>query len=101
MGVSMTWPQYRRRQCVLGGQGVRLTPRETDVVSTLLLSPPDRFTPVSALTDSLWPNPDDEPANLNAPNYLSVYVRKLRRRGMAIEGQRGWGWRIPAHARAI
>jgi DNA-binding response OmpR family regulator len=99
MGVSMTWPQYRRRQCMIGGQGVRLTPQEAEILLNMLLTPPDRFVAAETLFGMLWPNPDDEPEDLS-PNYVAVFMRRLRLLGLRIETQWGWGWRVPADARA-
>ena len=56
--ISMTLPQYRRRQCVINGRKVRLGPMFNEALSLLLVAGPDRFVCRTELIEALWPNPD-------------------------------------------
>ena len=75
MTISMTMPQYRRRECTFNGQTVKLTPTETEIVSTLLVLR-GRCVRKSELVEILFPNPDDEPDWFN--NWISVYLCRLK-----------------------
>lgn len=75
--ISMTMPQYRRRECRYRGETVKLTPTETEIVSTLLALR-GRCVPRQELIEILWPNPDDEPEW--SYNQIAQYIRRLRRK---------------------
>lgn len=75
MTISMTMPQYRRRECTYRGQTVKLTPTETEIVSTLLVLR-GRCISREDLLVILWPNPDEEPDW--ASNMISVYLCRLK-----------------------
>lgn len=77
MTISMTMPQYRRRECTYRGQTVKLTPTETEIVSTLLVLR-GRHVPFNDLIEILWPNPDEEPDY--AYNTINKFLTFLRRK---------------------
>jgi DNA-binding response OmpR family regulator len=56
----MTWPQYLRRECRIGEFVIKLSPQETEVLSTLLMRYPDSLT-VTELIEAVWPDADHEP----------------------------------------
>lgn len=95
--VSMTLPQFYRCEANVDGTLVHLTPMETEMVSLLLTSPPDRAVGYWTLVEGLWPNPDTQA--LTADQVLHVMAAKLRRKGIAITTWWGRGMYIPRHAR--
>lgn len=58
--ITMTWPQYRRRQCSVGNWIVKLSPTETELLSTLLIRYPNPVT-ITELVEAVYPDPDAEP----------------------------------------
>lgn len=92
--VSMTWPQYLRSQCVVDGALVRVPAFAKEVLLVLLLNRGRAFTR-EALTEMVWPDPDDQPEA--AWHYVQRLVYELRRYGIPIETVTGnnRGWRIP------
>lgn len=54
--ISMTWPQYLRRECRITAQ---LSPQESELLSTLLVRHPCPVT-TSELIEALWPDPERE-----------------------------------------
>lgn len=110
--VSMTLPQYRRRECRSGGRVRRLEPQQAELLALLLVSPPDRYLNLDTAIDALWPAAAAQP--LTAHNIVRVRICQLRRLGIAIEVRRvkrspgtigTWhlsyaGWRIPPEGRA-
>jgi DNA-binding winged helix-turn-helix (wHTH) protein len=78
--ISMTWPQYRRCECMIEGFVVRLTRREADALSTLLMRLPGVVS-LSDLIGSIFPDPDDEPDNAKAitQNVLANLAAKIGR----------------------
>lgn len=101
----MTWPEYLDGCCLIDGRPTRLREREAELLSILLISHPDRFLCREAFIGAIWPNPDDEPESSEGC-YLSVYMTRLRRRGVVIENRYHnlgptdyGGWRIPREAR--
>lgn len=92
MTISMTWPQYLRRQCTFNGEVVNLSRTEAEIVSTLLMWR-GRPVPKSTLISAVWPNPDLEPDW--SENSIFVYAYRLRRKlPGVIESHRGHGFVI-------
>jgi hypothetical protein len=56
--ISMTWPQYLRRECMIDGELAKLSKHQMTIFSTLLLR---RGNPVflDELIEILWPDPDN------------------------------------------
>jgi DNA-binding response OmpR family regulator len=83
--ISMTWPQYLRRECSFTA---KLSPQENELLSTLLLRHP---VPVatSDLIEAMWPDPDSEPGLPEARigNVIASIRRKI-----------GWGRIASEHA---
>ena len=75
--ISMTWPQYERKDCSFRGQVIRLTTTECEIVSTLLMRR-GQAVPYEDIIGALWPNPDLEPDY--AYNIIMQYRRKLTRK---------------------
>lgn len=74
--ISMTWPQYRRREFTLDCHVVRLSHQQIEVLSVLLMRHPHPV-PIGHLIEAVWPNPDLEPDA--ASNQISVILIKIRR----------------------
>jgi DNA-binding response OmpR family regulator len=92
----MTVPQWQRRRCRLNGRLVRLSPLATELLAVLLVRDPAGFVSLNDLIEALW-HPDLEPEYPD--RVVSHYVIALRRLGIPIENERGFGWRIPRWAR--
>jgi DNA-binding response OmpR family regulator len=75
--ISMTWPEYQRRQCRIGAFVVQLTPLETELLSALLVGYPHSVT-IEALIESAYPDPDSEPDDAEAT--IIEGIRKLARK---------------------
>jgi hypothetical protein len=58
--LSMTWPQYRRHECVHRGWRVRLMPREAELLLLLMLRRGETVTNDEAIA-FVWP--DTAPAD--------------------------------------
>lgn len=58
--ISMTWPQYRRRQCAIGEFVIQLSRIETELLFALLVRYPQPIT-LGELVEFIYPNPDMEP----------------------------------------
>jgi DNA-binding response OmpR family regulator len=97
--VSMTLPQAKRREATIDGRRVRLRPGGHRLLKLLLLSNPQRFISPQSLVETMWPNPDTQP--LTATNIVRVYVTWLRKLGVHIERQNGFGYRIPPENRGL
>jgi DNA-binding response OmpR family regulator len=96
--IQMTAPQYRRRECTIDGRTLKLKGTcYIELVALLLVSHPDRFVPLDELIEATWPDPDFEPDF--AVSVLSVRLHRLRQKGIPIENDWGFGWRIPRWAR--
>lgn len=76
--ISMTWPQYQRRECKLM---VSLSPHEAEIVFALLIRRPCPMT-AGELVEVLYPDPDAEPAY--AQNIVCRTVINARRKGVPI-----------------
>lgn len=72
--ISMTWPQYLRRECRVT---VRLSHQENEVLSTLLARHPQPVT-TGDLVEALWPDPDTEPRL--PENRVSKLIASIRRK---------------------
>jgi DNA-binding response OmpR family regulator len=92
----MTVPQWQRRRCRVGGRLVRLSPLAIELLAVLLVRDPAGFVSLNELIEALW-HPDLEPEYPD--RVVSHYVIALRRLGIPIENERGFGWRIPEWAR--
>lgn len=105
--VSMTVPQYRRRECMVDGRIERLAPALIELLALLLVARPDVFVEPLAILETLWPHPDLQP--VTAPNIVGVYLTGLRKIGVTIDSRIGpgrghrslAGWRVPVEGRAI
>jgi DNA-binding winged helix-turn-helix (wHTH) protein len=99
MKVSMTLPQMRRGECVLGDALiVRLTPCELSLLALLLVTPPGRVVEYDEIIETLWPDPDTQP--LTAPKIISVIKYRLQLKGIHIDCYWGRGcYSIPAENR--
>lgn len=95
--VSLTWPEYLAGCCRIDGRLTRLSFQEADMLLALLLGHPARWTTRAMLIDRMWPDPDKQPEA--ASSHLTVLISKLRRRGVRIENEYGFGYRIPRSAR--
>jgi hypothetical protein len=95
--ISMTWPQYQRRQCSVDGARVALEGTWADVLFALLVNDPGKFMCMSSLIEAVYPDPDLEPDY--AANVIFVAFYELRKLGIALENNWGVGWRIPASER--
>lgn len=75
MAVSMTWPQYLRKECAVTGFTVKLTDYEAEALLLLMLQCPN---PVSkdAMIEWLWPDPALEPEFTE--NMVYHTMRRLR-----------------------
>jgi DNA-binding response OmpR family regulator len=94
MKVSMTLPQYRRRECSIVHP---LPEQQLELLTLLLVSAPDRFVPRDTLIERLWSHarePDD------ARGCIETYIHRLREIGVYVENDWGNGWRIPQEGRA-
>ncbi len=58
--ISMTWPQYLRRECRIEDFVVSLSPIETELLAVLLIRYP-AITPVEQLVEAVYSNPDEGP----------------------------------------
>lgn len=90
--VSMTYPEFRRRECLVDGRLVHLSGHEAEMLLALLLTPPDRVLEKETLVEVLWPDPDTQP--LTAINILTVLKYKLRSKGVKIDTAYGRGFTI-------
>lgn len=100
--VSMTLGQFRRCECIIGGERRRLRPMAANLLFLLLVRAPGGFVSHIDILEWLWPDPDLEPDY--AESMISRYVYILRKAGVRLEHQqksvaRG-GYRIPASIRA-
>jgi hypothetical protein len=75
--ISMTWPQYLRRECRIGDFLIPLSPIETELLLVLLVRYPAPVT-VGELIDAIYPDPDREPEF--ADDQIRQSVRRLARR---------------------
>lgn len=72
--ISMTWPQYLRRECRVTA---KLSPQENEVLSTLLARHPQPVT-TGDLVEALWPDPDSEPRL--PENRIGTLIASIRRK---------------------
>jgi hypothetical protein len=80
----MTWPQYLRHQCRVDGRLIKMKGRlEPAIVFLLLVRGAGHLVPYVDVCEHLWPDPDLQP--LDWHNALSVFLRRLRTRGLPIE----------------
>jgi DNA-binding response OmpR family regulator len=75
MAVSMTWPQYLRRECRVAGFTVQLGNHEAEALLLLMLRCPNPVTRQD-LIDWLWPEPGWEPEFTDSMVYHTI--RRLR-----------------------
>jgi len=76
-GITMTWPDYRRRQCRVDGWPVSLSPAMTEILSMLLMRR-GQVVSTGEIIDALWPDPDTSPDD--GISVLKVQICKLRQR---------------------
>src|SRR3954453_22266934 len=93
----MTLPQARRRQALIAGRIVKLSPMRHKLLTLLLLRGPNELVSAAEIIEVLWPDADAQP--YGAGDCIHIFLMQLRRAGAIIEGQHGRGWRIPSYAR--
>ena len=99
MGVAMTVPQMRRRECSVDGKRWRLAPGVHRLLVILMLADPDLVVSYEDLVEMMWPDPDTQP--LTAVMVIHAYMQTLRRVGVTIETERGRGLRIARESRGV
>ena len=95
--ISMTLPQWHRRECFIDGRRIRLGRMLSRALSLLLVAGPDRFVSRTEFIEALWPNRKFRPAS--GTKIVDIYVCRLRAHGVPITTYWGEGWQIPRHAR--
>lgn len=75
--ISMTWPQYLRRQCTVDGRVVALGRTEVEIISALLIAHPSPVK-IPELIERVYPDPDLEPDY--ATSVLTVIIHRFRRK---------------------
>jgi DNA-binding response OmpR family regulator len=91
--ISMTWPQYQRRECTIKGKVIFLTPIQCKIIFIMLVNRGKSISLTNMIT-YIWPDPDKEP---NYPeNNFYVHMTYLKRViGNDIITQRNsFGWSI-------
>jgi DNA-binding response OmpR family regulator len=79
--IRMSWRDYLRRECVLHGRVVRLSPIQTEIIALMLLR---RGCAVSSATiiEWLWPNPDLEPETALNTLHEHLYILRAKVPGL-------------------
>lgn len=72
--ISMTWPEYLRGECTLK---VRLTPRENELLSCLLMRHPEAV-PVRDLVEAIYPDAETEPDT--SEDQIRIVADNLRKK---------------------
>jgi len=75
--VSMTWPQYLRKECKFKDKIIKLTKKETEILSVLLLSHPKPVT-TEELIIALYFENDNEPDY--SSNCISQFIKRIKRK---------------------
>lgn len=75
--LSMTWPQYLRKECTFNGEVVKLGYRSVEIVALLLMRYPYP-TDIETILSVLYPNWDDEPPTVRI--MLNHHRRKLNKK---------------------
>lgn len=75
--VSMTWPQYLRRQCKFNGKIIRLTKIEVEIVMVLLMQRP-RPVLNHEMVEAVYKLEDSEPDY--ALGVINTFVRRINRK---------------------
>jgi DNA-binding response OmpR family regulator len=86
--VSMSVPEYSRRQVRVGNRIIQCTFQEHKLVVALLKRHPEHWIKASDLLDEMWGwsiVPDQW------HKIIHVYCHRLRQMGLPIEGRRGRG----------
>jgi DNA-binding response OmpR family regulator len=93
MTIKMTWPQYKRQECQLGGFVILLSPQETELLFLLLVRYPTPIM-VSEIIEWVWPHPDFEPNT--AENNCRHLIRQLRLKlgKFHVTGRTNFGYRL-------
>lgn len=91
--ISMTWPQYRRRECSVNAFLIPLTRSETEILSVLLMRYPDTVSK-NDLIEALWEIPDNEPEF--SEHTIDSMIHNLRKkiRLPYIASRTGFGYRL-------
>lgn len=92
MILCMTWPMLRRRAIMVDNVEYRLTPREHQLV-TILLMRRGQAVAYGDIIEMMWPD-DNEPDY--ARSMLSVFLCRLRKRIDIVRTVTGFGLMIPA-----
>lgn len=77
--ISMTWPEYRRRQCTYRGHRVQLTPVQAEIVSLLLLRP-NKVISRAEMYDACWPAPGRTNKPPHSSKVLDIQICMLRKK---------------------
>ena len=91
--ISMTWPQYLRRECDVDGLVVALTHDQTVMLATLLMRYPEPVTR-GELIEEIYPDPDRTP---EWPGFaVDEHIARLKHRigAWRIFTRRGSGYRL-------
>ncbi len=91
--ITMTWPQYQRRECQVGDFVLPLSPREAEVLLVLLMRYP-RETELATLIGALWPLPDDEPEYAETSIYKAIMSLRRRLGAFRIVGHGRHGYML-------
>jgi DNA-binding response OmpR family regulator len=89
MSVSMTWPQYKRREATIDGWTVKLSGLQCNILFILLVR--RQFVKITDIADFVYP----AVAPINSHQAISITIATLRRKlGVGIENRYGWGYRV-------
>lgn len=99
--IRMTWPEYRRSECLYYGRRVLLCPSLAELLAILLLNR-GRAVQSSDLIEALWPNPDLSPDWGQCSVRLRVKRLRARLPGLVqtighAKGCEGWMIPLPGH----
>jgi DNA-binding response OmpR family regulator len=91
--ISMTWPQYLRRECSFNGNRIHLTPSQAELLGALLIRR-GRTVSNEALIETLYPDPFEAPER--DEDCMKVLLSLLRRKlpGL-VHLEHGRGYFIP------
>lgn len=100
--IRMTWPEYRRGECLWHGRHVRLGQAQLEVLSTLLMR---RGCPVAVgeLIEAIYPDPDLEPESAEEVVRNAIRILRVKFGGLirSSHGRSGFGWTIDLPAEPL
>lgn len=94
--ISMTWPQYRRRECRIGEFVVRLSRQECELLFLLLVRAP-RAVPMGDIIMFLWGEPEDEPQYAEEQTRTLLHRLRTKIGSYRIRCNAGFGARLIQH----